>query len=139
MTTVKFEEIEEAFDFVNFGSYGDHTALLDKSAGKIFWHSESSGEEEIPEGLWESSDAVEIPRKSDLGLGNQLVFDFVLSVTRDDYEHVRDIFQRPGAYARYKDFLQSRDLLQSWYDYEGEATKKALRDWCKDNGVEVTG
>jgi hypothetical protein len=139
MTTVKFEDIQEAFDFVNFGSHGDHTALLDKSTGKIHWHSESAGEEAIPDALWESSGTVEIPRKSDLGLGNQLVFDFVQRVAQDDYEHVRDIFRRRGAYARYKDFLQSRDLLQSWYEYEGEETKRALMDWCRDNGVEVTG
>ena len=115
---VKVEDIEQAFDFVNFGPYGDHSALLDKTSGKIFWHSESGDIDEIPEDMWEPEDAIEIPHKNDLGLGNQLVFDFVRSHIPDDYGHVRDIFSRRGAYARYKEFLGSKGFLQEWYDSE---------------------
>ena len=136
---IKFEDIQEAFDFVNFGSYGDHTALLDKSTGQIHWQSESGDLHEIPEAMWESDDVVEIPHKNDLGLGQQLIFDFVLSNSPEDYEYVRNIFRARGAYSRYKDFLESKGLLQTWYDYENAAQKKALRQWCEDNGVEVTG
>jgi len=136
---IKFEDIQEAFDFVNFGLYGDHTALLDKSTGQIHWHSESGDLDEIPEAMWESDDAVEIPHKNDLGLGQQLIFDFVLSNSPEDYEHVRNIFRARGAYARFKDFLESKGLLQTWYDFENTAQKKALRQWCEDNRVEVTG
>jgi len=135
---VKFEDIEGAFDFVSFGPYGDHSALLDKSTGKIYWHSETGDLDEIPEEMWELDDAIEIPHKKDLGLGNQLVFDFVRSHSPDDYGHVREIFSRRGAYARYKDFLESKDLLQEWYDYEQAAQENALREWCKDNRIELT-
>lgn len=89
--------------------------------------------------MWESDDTIEIPHKNDLGLGNQLVFDFVLGNSPDDYEFVRNIFKRPGAYARYKDFLESKGLLQSWYDFENAAQKRALRELCKDKGIELTG
>jgi hypothetical protein len=107
---VKLEDIEQALDFVNFGPYGDHSALLDKASGKIFWHSESGDIDEIPEDMWESEDAIEIPHKNDLGPGNQLVFDFVRSHIPDDYGHVRDIFSRRGAYARYKEFRRKGDF-----------------------------
>ncbi|MFW6131991.1 MAG: hypothetical protein ACOC5F_05290 [Candidatus Aminicenantaceae bacterium] len=136
---IKFEDIKEAFDFVNSGYYGDHTALLNKSTGQIHWRSESGDLGEIPEALWESENAVEIPHKNDLGLGNQLVFDFVLSNTPDDVEYVRNIFRRRGAYARYKDFLESKGLLQSWYNFENAAQNRVLRKWCKDNGIELSG
>ena len=136
---IKFEDIQEAFDFVSFGQYGEHTALLDRSTGKIYWHSESGDLHEIPEAMWESDDAVKIPHKNDLGLGQELVFDFVLSNIPEDYEYVRNIFRAPGAYARYKDFLESKDLLQTWYDFENKAQKEALQQWCEDNGVEVAG
>jgi hypothetical protein len=136
---IRFEVIEEAFAFVSFGLYGDHTAVLDKLTGKIHWNSESGGFREIPEEMLDSDDVIEIPHKNDLGLGNQLVLEFVRSYVPDDYEHIREIFSRRGAYARYKDFLHSKDLLQSWYDFEKRAQEKALREWCKDNGIEVTG
>ncbi len=136
---IKFEDIEQAFDFVSFGSYGDHSALLDKSSGKIYWHSEFGDLDEIPEEICESENVIEIPHKNDLGLGNQLVFDFVRSNIPDDYEQVRDIFSRHGAYARYKDFLESKGMLQFWYDFENAAQEKALRDWCKDKGIKLVG
>jgi len=136
---IKLENIKEAFDFVSFGLYGDHIAVLDKSTGKIYWDSESSEHHEIPEELLDSDHAIEIPHKNNLGLGNQLVFDFVRSNIPDDYERIREIFSSRGAYARYKDFLESKDLLQSWYDFESKAQEKALREWCKDNGIELTG
>ena len=88
--------------------------------------------------MWESDDTIEIPHKKGLGLGNQLAFDFVLSNSPDDYGYVRDIFCGPGAYGRYKDFLESKGILQSWYDFESTAQERALREWCEDNGIELT-
>jgi len=136
---IKFKDIEEAYDFVSFGQYGDHTALLDKSSGKIYWRSEMGDSDEIPDEIWESDDTIEIPNKNDLDLGNQLVFDFVKSHALADYEKVRAIFDRRGAYARYKNFLESNGLLQKWDDYEEERQEKALRDWCEENKIELDG
>ena len=137
--TVKFKDIQEAFDFVSFGPLGNHTALLEKSTGRIYWHTDYGDLDEIPEALWDSDDAIEIPHKNDLGLGNQLVFEFVRSTVPEDYEDIRDMFRAPGAYARYKEFLKSKGLLQTWYDHEIKAQEKALREWCEANGVKLTG
>ncbi len=136
---IKFENVEEAFDFVSFGAYGDHTAILDKSTGQIYWHSESGDFEEIPDEISQSADAIALPHKNDLGIGSQLVFDFVRSKVPDDYDYVRRIFGRRGAYGRYKDFLESKGLLQPWFDFENAGKEKALREWCKDKEIELTG
>jgi hypothetical protein len=136
---VKFQDVEEAYDFVSFGPYGDHSALLDKSTGKIHWHSESGDLDEIPEKMWESEDMIEIPHKKDLGLGNHLVFEFIKSQAPDDYPDVREIFSKRGAYARYKSFLESKGILQEWYDFEQKAQQQALREWCEENEIELTG
>lgn len=136
---IKFKDIEEAFDFVSFGFYGDHSAVLDKSTGQIYWDSDSGDLHEIPEEILESDDVVEIPHKNDLGLGTQLVFNYVRYNIPDDHERVQDIFSKRGAYARYKEFLESKGLLQSWHDFENKAHEKALREWCNNNGIELTG
>ena len=137
MSKVKFDDIIEAFDFVSSGPCGEHSALLDRSAGKIHWYSEFGDFDEIPEELWESDDTISIPHKNDLELGTELVFDYVRKRIPDDYSEVREFFSRRGAYARFKDHLDSKGLLQDWYDYEQKAQKAALRAWCDDNGIEL--
>ena len=134
----KFQDIEMAYDFVNDSPYGDHSAVLRKDTGKILYHSEMSDMDEISDDDWESEDSVEIPHKNDLHLGKRLVFDFVLENLPDDINHVRQIFNRRGAYGRYKDFVESKGILQSWYDFEAKQQEQALRQWCKENDIEVT-
>ena len=137
MAKVKFDDIEEAFDFVNSGSYSENSALLDKSTGQIHWYSEDGDFDEIPGGVWESKNAVAIPEKRDLELGNELVFTYAKNRIPKEYSKVREIFSRRRAYARFKDFLEVKGLLQDWYDYEQNAKEIALRTWCDDNGIEL--
>jgi len=135
---MKFSEIEEAFEFVSFGEFvGDHSAVLDRAMGKVYWRSELGDFDEVPDEVWESDACVAIPDKRDLDLGNRLVFRFVRSVVADEEGRVRGFFSGRGAYARYKDWLESNGLLQQWYDFEATETEKALREWCLENGVEL--
>ncbi len=135
---MKFLEIEDAFEFVGYGGYGDHTALLDKKTGKIYFHSEYSDFEEIPEEIWGAEDTLEIPNKKDFNLGSRLVFRFVGEFMPDDCDRVQTIFSRRSAYAYYKDLLNERGMLDAWYAYENAATHKIIREWCADNGIELT-
>ena len=59
----------------------------------------------------------EIPHKNDLDLGQALVFEFAASHLPDEYDRVRDIFRRRGAYGRFKDLLDSKGLLETWYRF----------------------
>jgi len=133
-----FEDIEMAYDFVSSSPYGEHSAVLRKDTSKILWQSEMGDLDEISEEDWESDDSVEIPHKNDLDLGKRLVFDFVLANLPGDFNHVRQIFSRRGAYGRFKEFVESKGLLQSWYDFEAEQQERALRQWCEDKGIELT-
>ena len=135
---VKFSDIENAFSFVSSESYGLHTAILNKETGKFYYRSEMSDWDEIDDDLdWEN--CIEIPHKNDLELGHELVFEFVESHLADDYERVRQMFKKRGAYGRFKHFLESKGLLQSWYDFENQQEEKALREWCKVNEIEIGG
>ena len=82
---------------------------------------------------------VEVPRKNDLGLGRNLVFEFVTEHLPDDYGRVRQMFMRRGAYSRYKALLERRGLLQKWFDLENSRVEYALRNWCDENGIELVG
>ncbi len=138
---VKFEDVQGAFEFVSFGQMGIHQAYLDKETGKIYWHSEYelTDEEELPEDL-DDEKYVEIPHKNELDLGRELVFAFASEhLPKKDVERVVAIFRKRGAYSRYKDFLEERNLLEEWYEYEARTQEKALREWCQDNEIEIHG
>jgi len=134
---MKFRDIEEAYEFVSFGSFGEHEALLDRKTGQVYCRSDLGDLDEITEELWESDDTVKIPDRNDLDLGRRLVFRFAGECCPDDYDCVREFFSRRGAYARFKDFLEQKDLVQAWHDFEANATEEALRQWCQDNGIEL--
>ena len=80
---------------------------------------------------------VGIPSKRDLGLGKPLVLDFAREFLPDDFDEVRYIFSRSGAYSKFKALLTRRHALERWYDFESKATERALREWCAENSIEL--
>ena len=69
--------------------------------------------------------------------GTPLVFAFAREFLPDEFNEVRRMFDRRGAYARFKDLLQRRKALDRWYDFETRATEAALREWCEINGITI--
>jgi hypothetical protein len=57
----------------------------------------------------------------------------------DELEQVRQMFRRRGAYAAFKDLLGFKGLPQRWYDFEHEREERALRQWCDENELEISG
>ena len=67
-----------------------------------------------------------------------LVLAFVDEFLPRDSGEVRRIFSRRGAYRNFKALLARRNALDRWYEYESQATDKALRYWCSLNEIELT-
>jgi hypothetical protein len=65
------------------------------------------------------------------------VFRFTREFLPDDYDEVSQIFHRRGAYGRYKDLLSRKGLLDQWHQFEDKAAEEALREWCRDNEIEL--
>ena len=136
---VNYQEILEAFEFVGFGSVYEHQAFLCKKTGKVYWQSEYSDElEELPDDI-DSENYIEIPHKNELDLGKKLVIDFAYECLPNEVENVEGMFNKKGAYSKFKNFLESKGMLEQWYDYESKAQERALREWCKLNSIEVNG
>ena len=135
---LEFSDIEDAFLFVSSAGYGMHSAVLCKDTGRILYRSEMGDLDEIGNEELDWDTCIDIPHKNDLDLGHRLVFEFVESHLPDAYHRVQQIFRRRGAYGRFKDFLESKGLLQSWYDFENRRQEQALRDWCEENGIEIS-
>ena len=140
MAKFSFSEIENAFMYVGSAMYGMNSAVLCKDTGKILYRSDMAGIDEIEDkDDLDRDQCIEIPHKNDLDLGGNLVFEFVEEYIPDDYERVREMFRRSGAYSRYKALLERRGLLKKWHDIENSREERALRNWCKDNEIELDG
>ena len=137
MVSFSFGDIEDAFLFVNGGPPFENEAFLDAETGKIYYRSLAGGIDDLEEEDIDCEEMIPIPHKNDLDLGHNLVFDFAASTLPDEYDRVRNIFRHRGAYARFKDFLESKGLLDGWHSYESERETKALRRWCEENDIEL--
>lgn len=109
-----------------------------KETGEFLYHSELSDDmDEWPDDVGDEEKYIPVPDKMDLRLGKPLVLDFARECLPADFDDVRRIFNRRGAYARFKDLLHRRNALDRWYEFEKQATEKALREWCDLNDIEI--
>jgi len=137
--TVSFSDLQVAFEFVSSAGMGENEAYLDRQSGKIYWHSEfGDNDEELPDDI-DDEKYTAIPDKRELDLGKPLILDFAREFLPDDYDEVRRIFSRRGAYRRFKDLLVRRGALERWYDFSNNAEEVALREWCARNGIDLSG
>jgi hypothetical protein len=65
------------------------------------------------------------------------VFAFTRQFLRRDYDEVRRIFGKRGAYSKFKGLLARRNAIDQWHDFENKATENALREWCEVNSIEI--
>lgn len=137
--SIRLADLELAFEFVSFGAPGENQALLDTQSGRLYYHSEvgdNMEEDEFPDDI-DDERYIEIPHRNELALGKRLVLEFVRQFLPDDYDDVRHIFSRRGAYGQFKALLERRRALERWYDFSNKAEEEALRQWCSDNGIEL--
>ena len=140
MARAKFDEVLEAFEFVSAGQPMENEAFLSRDTGVIHWRSDYDDKlEPLPGDIDEGEKYIAMPHKYDLDLGKHLVLRFAEESMSDALDEVRDIFSRRGAYARFKDLLEHRGMLQQWDEYEAAAKREALQEWCRENGVEIDG
>jgi len=133
---VDFGDIEDAYLYVSSGTRYEHQAYLCQETGEIFYSSEMGESDELPDDI-DSDRYLAIPDKWELDLGEPLVMEFIARHCPELLNAVEAMFRRKGAYARLKAFLDERDLLQQWYDHQGDAEKAALREWCEESGIDV--
>lgn len=116
-----------------------HSAYICRKTGEVFYTSEMGDSDELPEDIYENEQYVKIPHKNDLDLGKALVIDFTSDHMPDNIEDVYSIFRKKGAYSKFKNLLEAKDLLEEWYSFEEKRQNEALRDWCKEKKIETTG
>lgn len=136
MTTIDYNELELALDFVSAGSGVDAIVYVSRDTGAIYWVS-SELDEELPEDIGDSELYVQVPSKNELDLGKSLALKFIAEQIPDSYSTVADIFRSRGAYSRFKSFLETKDSLEVWYEFEQASVKAALNEWAESEGFKI--
>jgi Uncharacterised protein family (UPF0158) len=134
---MKYSDVENAYMFVSMSPPDEHYAYLNKETGETYYVSTLGDSDELPDDLEENEKYISIPHKNDFNLGRDLVFDFISENLPDEYEQVRRMFSKKGAYARLKELLEAKGQLEAWYEFENKATEEALRGWCKENDIRL--
>jgi hypothetical protein len=130
------DEIVNAFHFGEWGSYGEPTAFVCLRQNKIIYCSrEHDGCVDDNEQAMDCEGCIPLPHKNELDLGKRLVFSFMEEFVPGDLGKVERMFSRRGAYRRFKAYLEEKDILERWYDYENSAQEAALRAWCEWNEI----
>jgi hypothetical protein len=136
---VSFGDLFNGFLFSSLGAPYENDAYLCRESGQVYLHSGYLGDlEEMPDDLEDGNKYIRIPHKNELGLGKRLVFAFVSERLPNEFDRVESYFRKRGAYARFKDLLERKGVLQAWYDFEHEAEGKALREWAEENSIEIS-
>jgi len=136
---VNLEELLEALEYVSSVGIGtvDAAAYISRDTGSVYFvGTDMEPEEGAPEDLETSDRYVAVPSKQELDLGKRVALAFAEAHVPEQYEHIRSIFSRPGAYARFKDLLEAGGHLTAWYEFEHNAQREALSDWCATQGFE---
>lgn len=138
MPSVDLTDLQGALELVS-DRFTENEAYVCRQTGKIYWIFEDGvvEQEELPDDLGDADKYAPVPSKYDLDVGNRLAFDFTNLHLADQYDEVRSIFRRQGAYGRFKALLAEQQLLDAWYSYSETHTLEALRDWCTSEGFEA--
>jgi len=137
------DELIAAMFFVSNAYSTDAAAYLHRESGRIYWRSldplvSEFYDDELPEDMAISPEYLSIPNKRQLNADKALVFAFVYEFMPQAYAEVAAIFRKPGAYGRFRNMLVDHDLLDRWRQFQEAGEKKAMRNWCRKNGVAFT-
>lgn len=135
---VYLSELLAALEWVSAAGSFENAAYVSRQSGRIFWDTDAGDvEEELPEDVEDETLYARVPHKRDLDLGQRLVFRFIEANALEAYDQVRGYFSRRGAYARFKNLLEHRGLLDDWHAYEQNASEAALREWAESEDLEL--
>lgn len=136
MAAVNLDELGHAALVVDDGA----KALVARATGMIHLLNDDYMDEEAPvpaDGNGDGEQAyVVVPPASLLGIGDQLVFRFAAAHLADDQAAVRDLVAAndTDGFAR---LLEERGAAASWQHFRSEETRRALRRWCDEHGLQA--
>jgi hypothetical protein len=137
-TRVSLSKLLDAFEWVSAVGPFENLAYVSRVSGQIWLVSDfDDAGDDPPEDADDDTLYLMVPSKSELDLGRNLALEFTAQEFPDCSSEVRGFFARPGAYAKFKDLLAKRGVLEAWYAHEAKGVQSALRAWAAENDFEL--
>lgn len=135
---ITFDTLESALLWSSGGEPLENEALLSRATGQMYFTSTyGDADDDLPDDIEDGSLYVAVPHKKDLGLGRSLVLSFAEAHAPMHFQTIESFFRHKGAYAKFKALLERTQLMERWYVFEADATRRALEAWAADNGFVV--
>ena len=141
LASVALDDLLQALDWVSDLSSTDNMAFVCRESGRVFMTSEEDFgvelEPDLPLDIDDETKYAIVPTRQDLRLGKRLAVRFVQISLPARLEETYTMFAARGAYARFKDMLESEQALDAWYAFEAEAVERSLREWAESEALVV--
>lgn len=137
--SIRYFDLEAAFEWASTDAGFALRAYISKTDGRTY-HTGADyrpPDEKLPEDLDDPQQYWSVPNKRDLDLGNRLALRYVEQALPEDLEDVYDFFRHRGAWGRFRDLIERRGHLKAWYAFSENATRSALLEWAKEEGLQV--
>ena len=110
--SVDWTELLHTFEFASLGQPGEHEAVLCRKTGKFLWQTDVEEDIEAwPDDADDEEKYLSIPHKKELDLGKPLVLEFARQFLPGEFDEVRRMFDRRGAYARFNAKKGARSMV----------------------------
>jgi hypothetical protein len=137
-TRVSFSELLDAFEWVSAVGPFENSAYVSRESGRIWLVSDfDDAGDDPPEDADDDTLYLVVPSKAELDLGRSLALEFTAEELPDCVGEIRGFFSKAGAYAKFKDLLVERGVLEAWHAYEASGVERAPRAWAAENDVEL--
>lgn len=113
-----------------------HTVYFCKETGEFYCHSEYGDEKPLPDDL-DNGNYIQLPQKTELGLGRNLVIEFASEFLPERLEDVYSAFRKKGAYSKFRQILDEECVIEQWFEHEKNAHEKAIKSWCQANKIKI--
>ncbi len=134
---IKFGDLENAVMFASCGDWCQTGAMVNRESGEIYYFSDEEGmRDPLPEDAY-TDKYISLPSERDLGIGREQIFSFSKENAKVDFEKVRNMFNRRGAFGNFKDYVFDLGVIDEWYEYENNEKKRLILEWCEENGIAI--
>ncbi|MBL1277101.1 MAG: hypothetical protein COB30_013540 [Ectothiorhodospiraceae bacterium] len=96
---IDYNDVEIAFEFINFAPSGENEAYVNVQTGKTYWVSGlgdnefGDDDEAFPDDIDDNDKYAALPHKNDLDLGKVLVLAFSTQFLSEDIDKIKSIFR----------------------------------------------
>jgi len=144
---IEFQKVYDLFTEVGMSEPGLFMPYINPTTNEAEWLPTSDSEamidyedlEEMQERINNEPGWIELPDKHELKLDSRLPLGFAEDCLKpEDCDLVYNFFRHRGAYSNFRALLDRLDMTQTWYQYEDNAIRAALKKWLVNNKIEFS-